>query len=153
MILPLILHVLAATLWVGGMFFAHVMLRPALQPLDGPTRLGVWRRVLRRFLPAVWVVIGVLLLSGYVMVFLGFGGFKGVGIYVHIMQGLGIIMILAFAHLFFSPWKRFQRALDAQDNDGAAASLAQIRAIVTFNLILGLIVVAVGASGRYWGIG
>jgi uncharacterized membrane protein len=29
--------------------------------------------------------------------------------------------------------------------------LGQIRTIVTINLVLGLIVVAIGSSGRYWG--
>jgi uncharacterized membrane protein len=29
--------------------------------------------------------------------------------------------------------------------------LGQIRTIVTINLVLGLIVVAIGGSGRYWG--
>ena len=31
------------------------------------------------------------------------------------------------------------------------AQLNQIRIIVTINLILGLITVAIGSSGRYWG--
>jgi uncharacterized membrane protein len=29
--------------------------------------------------------------------------------------------------------------------------LGQIRTIVTINLVLGLIVVAIGSGGRYWG--
>jgi uncharacterized membrane protein len=74
-----------------------------------------------------------------------------VGLYVQIMQGLGIIMMLAFGHLYFVPWQRFGRALAAKDIPGAAGQLNKIRQIVTFNLALGLIVVVVGATGRYWG--
>ena len=34
------LHVLAALVWVGGMFFAWMILRPAaMAALDGPPRL------------------------------------------------------------------------------------------------------------------
>jgi len=32
----------------------------------------------------------------------------------------------------------------------AAAALVQIRLIVAINLVLGLVTVAVGASGRFW---
>jgi uncharacterized membrane protein len=59
--------------------------------------------------------------------------------------------MLLFLHLYFAPWHRFRAALARQDNAGAAAQLAQIRWIVTINLILGLLTVAVGSSGRYWG--
>jgi uncharacterized membrane protein len=67
------------------------------------------------------------------------------------MMGLGIVMMLAFGHLFFGAWRRMRRALDHKDFPGAAASLNQIRMIVVFNTYLGLIVVAVAATGRYWG--
>jgi uncharacterized membrane protein len=33
----------------------------------------------------------------------------------------------------------------------AARQLTQIRSIVAINLVLGLLTVAIGASGRYWG--
>lgn len=146
MVLGLLLHVLAATIWVGGMFFAHFMLRPAASPLEPGVRLPLMRRALARFFPWVWVSVALLLLSGFGMISLGAGG-----LYVDIMMGLGIVMMLAFAHLYFTPWRRFQRALDGNDLAAAAAQLKQIRLIVTANLALGLIVVAVGASGRYWG--
>jgi uncharacterized membrane protein len=151
MILGLAFHILAAVLWVGGMFFALEVLRPAAGPLEAELRLPLWRRVLGRFFPWVWAAVAVLLLSGYGMVFWGFGGFARVGLHVHVMQGIGIIMMLAYAHLYFAPWRRFRRAVDAADFAAAAPALAQIRWIVTLNLVLGLIVVAVGATGRYWG--
>lgn len=150
MIAGLFFHILAAVVWVGGMFFAHSMLRPALGPLDPPVRLGLWRRVFARFFPAVWVSIVVLLVSGFGMVAV-LGGFGAVGIHVHLMLAIGIVMMMAFAHLYFAPWRRFRRAVDAGDFPAAAAQLAQIRGIVTFNLVLGLLVVVIGATGRYWG--
>jgi uncharacterized membrane protein len=151
MIAGLLLHILAAVIWVGGMFFAHQMLRPAAGALDPPVRLGLWRRVFARFFPWVWASIAALLVSGYGMVLFGLGGFKAVGLHVHLMQGLGIIMMLAFAHLFFAPWKRFRTAVDSRDFPTAGTQLTQIRRIVTFNLVLGLLVVVIGATGRYWG--
>lgn len=151
MIIGLLFHILAAVIWVGGMFFAHVMLRPSAGALDPAVRLPLWRGVLGRFFAWVWVCIVALLATGYGALIPGLGGFGAIGTYVNVMQALGIVMMMAFAHLYFAPWKRFRRALDAGDLAGAGAQLNQIRHIVTFNLVLGLIVVIVGATGRYWG--
>lgn len=151
MIVGLFFHILAAVIWVGGMFFAHQMLRPAAGPLEAVQRLPLWRRVFERFFPVVWLAIAALLASGYGMVIWGFGGFAQIGPYVDIMQGLGIIMMMAFAHLYFAPWKRFRRALDAGDLPAAQKQLDQIRRIVGINLLLGLVTVVIGATGRYWG--
>jgi uncharacterized membrane protein len=151
MILGTAVHILAALTWVGGMLFAHVVLRPASLPLESAVRLALWRRVLARFFPLVWVAIGALLLSGYALVFEGFGGFRGAGLHIHLMQGIGLLMMLLFLHLFFAPWRRFQRAVDAADFAAAGRQLGQIRLIVTINLVLGLITIIIGSTGRYWG--
>ena len=147
----LILHSLAAAVWVGGMFFALLVLRPASLALQPPARLELWSGVLSRFFAWVIAAIVLLLATGYGIVFGVFAGFRGIGLHVHIMQGLGIIMMLLFFHLYFAPWRRFCAALGRQDNAAAAAQLGQIRWIVTINLILGLLTIAVGSSGRYWG--
>lgn len=151
MTLGLILHVLGAVVWVGGMFFAYVVLRPVAGGLEGPARLRLWRDVFARFFPWVWASVVALLVSGYGMLFLGFGGFAGAGVHVHVMQLVGLVMIALFLHLFFAPWRRFRRALDGGDGEAAAGQLGQIRAIVATNLVLGLVTSAVGASGRFWG--
>ena len=56
------------------------------------------------------------------------------------MQGLGILMVLLYLHLFFAPWKRFRRALDQGALPEAGKALNQIRMIVAINLALGIIV-------------
>lgn len=147
----LTLHVWSAVVWVGGMFFALLILRPASAPLEPSIRLTLWERVFGRFFPWVFATIVLLLASGYAMVFGVFAGFHGIGLHVHVMQATGIVMMVAFFHLYFAPWRRFRAALAREDRIEAARQLNQIRWIVTFNLILGLITVAVGSSGRYWG--
>jgi uncharacterized membrane protein len=144
------LHALAAVLWVGGMFFAYMVLRPSAGPLEPPARFALWHRVFSRFFPFVWASIAVLLASGSAMLFLRFGGFAGAGLYLHIMQATGILMMLLFLHLFFAPWRRFSRAVGAEEWSDAAAALDQMRRIVAINLVLGVITVAAGASGRFW---
>lgn len=146
----LALHVLAAMFWVGGMAFAYIILRPAAGPLDAPARLALWRRVFASFLPWVGVSIVVLLITGYTMVFLVFGGFKGLPLYVNLMQSIGIIMMLLYLHLTFAPWKRLKAALDSGDVPAAGGQLGQIRKIVAINLALGVLVILIAVSGRYW---
>jgi uncharacterized membrane protein len=150
MTIGLALHVLAAIVWVGGMFFAYVVLRPAAGALEPLPRLALWRDVFARFFPWVWASVVALLLSGYGMLLFGLGGFAGAGLHVHVMQALGLVMMALFAHLYFAPWQRLQRALDGGDGAAAAGQLGQIRRIVLINLTLGLITAVIGASGRFW---
>ena len=150
MALLIALHVLAVVVWVGGMAFAYVVLRPSAGALESETRLQLWHGVFRRFFSWVWTSIIVLLASGYGMIFVYFGGFAGAGLYIQVMQGIGIVMMLLFLHLFFVPWRRFTHAVAGKHFAGAAKNLEQIRRIVAVNLVLGLITIVVGASGRFW---
>jgi uncharacterized membrane protein len=144
------LHVLAVVVWVGGMFFAYMVLRPSAGPLQSEARLALWHRVFRRFFPWVWASIVVLLGSGYAMIFVYFGGFAGAGLYIHVMQVIGLVMIALFLHLFFVPWRGFSDAVEGKHFPEAAERLSQIRRIVAVNLALGLLTIVVGASGRFW---
>jgi uncharacterized membrane protein len=150
MTIGLVVHVLGAIVWVGGMFFAYVALRPVAGEMEPGPRLVLWQGVFRRFFPWVWASVLGLLLSGYGMLFWGLGGFAGAGLHVHLMQATGLMMIALFLHLYYAPWRRLQRALEHGDQAGAAGQLGQIRRIVAINLALGLITSAIGASGRYW---
>ena len=149
--ISLILHALSAVVWVGGMFFAHQVLRPAAAPLEPGPRLALWSRVLGRFFAWVFAAVILLLLTGYTMVFEVLGGFAKIGLHIQLMQGIGILMVLLFLHLYFAPWRRFRGAVARQDWAEGGRQLGQIRTIVTVNLVLGIIVVAIGSSGRYWG--
>src|ERR1700740_810567 len=100
--LLLLLHILSAVVWVGGMFFAHQMVRPSLGPLDPVVRLPIWRRIFARFFPWGWAAVALLLVSGLAMQAIGVDG-----LHVKIMEGFGVIMMLAYAHLYFAPWQRF----------------------------------------------
>ena len=149
--LALALHTLGAVVWVGGMFAIYVCLRPALGTLEPPERLRLMRGTFQKFFPWVWLAILLLLASGYWMVFTAFSGFAGAGLHVHLMQMIGWLMIALFVWLFHGPWLAFKRAVDVEDWPSAGASLSRIRQIIAVNLPLGLLVVVIGASGRYWG--
>lgn len=150
-IVCLIAHILAAVVWVGGMFFAVLALRPATATLGVEPRLALWSRTLGRFFAWVIAAIVLLLASGFALILRVFGGFARIGLYIQLMMGLGIVMMLLFFHVYFAPWRRFRAAVARGDWAEGGRQLNQIRLLVTVNLVLGLITVAIGGSGRYWG--
>ena len=144
------LHILAAVIWVGGMFFAYNALRPAAaQVLEPPLRLELWVQVFRRFFVWVWLSVAIILLTGYWMLFQYFGGFEGAGKHIHIMHGGGILMVLIYMHVFFAPYRRLRHAVIVQDYPLAGAQLNMIRKLVGINTVLGLLVIIVASAGRY----
>jgi uncharacterized membrane protein len=145
----LTLHMLAAIVWVGGMFFAYLAARPALAELDLPLRARAWARIFRRFFPWVWAAIAALLGTGVYLVYAMFEGFALMPTFVGVMMGLGILMMVLFAHLFFGPYRRLQKALESNNMDLAKAAMGHIRLIMAFNLSLGLIVVLIATLGMF----
>lgn len=142
------LHVVFAALWVGGMAFAILALRPALAALEPPQRLALMGRVHKRFFLIVWHAMPIVLLTGYWLLFGHFGGFRGVGWHVHLMHLTGLLMAAIYLAIFFGPWRAMRAALAAGDLPGAAAANERIRLLVTTNLLLGLLTLGIAAWGR-----
>jgi len=144
-----LLHLLSAVLWVGGMFFAYVILRPAaVDVLQPPERLRLWRNVFQRFFLWVWVAVGLILGSGLGMLN-SYGG--SAPLYVHVMLGGGILMVLIYAHVYFSLYKSLVRGVLAEEWKAAGGVLGQIRRWVGINLTLGLLLISLAAAGPYLG--
>jgi len=150
LVVLLALHMLSAVVWVGGMFAAYMCLRPAAGPLEAPQRLALWRRFFAKFFPWVWVSVLLLLVTGYWMMVTSFGGFSHAPLYINLMQTLGLVMVALYAWLFHGPWLKFKHAVDAQEWPVAGAQLNRIRQIIMVNMPIGLIVAAIGGTGRYW---
>ena len=149
--LALALHTVAAIVWVGGMFFAHMALRPSLAEMSPSERLGLWRQVLPRFFFWVWIAIITLLVTGYGVLLFGYrGGLDGGGLHIDVMQSTGSVMMVLFSYLFFAPWQAFKRRFAEGDLAKAAQQLGRIRVIVTINLVLGLFTAAFAATGMLW---
>lgn len=144
-------HALFAVLWVGGMFFAYQVLRPSVPGIElPPERLKLWDRVFARFFHWVWIAVVALPSTGYWMVYVDFEGFRGAGIHIHWMHGTGWLMIVLFIYLYMKPYTLFREAVAAEDWEGAKTNLERIRKIVLTNLVLGIITVLFGSTGRLW---
>ena len=149
--LAITLHVLSAVIWVGGMFFAYMALRPAAASLlEPPLRLPLWSGTFARFFPWVWTAIVLLPLSGYWIIFKGFEGMDNVGLHVDIMQLTGFGMIGIYLYVFFLPYRRMNRAIATGDIASAGKQLGVIRRLIGTNLILGLVTIIIATGGAYW---
>jgi uncharacterized membrane protein len=142
-------HVLAIVLWVGGMYFAHFCLRPALAPLDAAVRLRLMHDVLGRFFRAVLVASLLALGSGLWMLgrvakqTVQSGGSFQMPLHWTLMLVLGVLMVAIFMHIRFALYKRLSRAVAATDWTAGGAALAQIRQWVAVNLAIGVLVILV----------
>ncbi len=63
------LHYLATVIWIGGMAFNILVLRPSMIVLDQNQRPILGTKVLKRFIIFAWLSIAVLILTGIPMAF------------------------------------------------------------------------------------
>ena len=141
------LHVLAALIWVGGMFFAWMILRPAaITALEGPARLKLWVEVFQRFFVWVWVAVVILPISGVGLLQMRFNGFETAPRYVQIMMGLYIVMVALFIRIQSLQLPELRKAVEAQAWAEGAAVRGRIRRLVGCNRIVGLVLVTIAAA-------
>ena len=145
------LHLLAAVIWVGGMFFAHMILRPsAVEKLEPPNRLPLWVAVFGRFFFWVWIAIITILVTGYWMIFDVFGGLLQLKAWhVQTMHIIGLIMTAIFMVIFFGPYQELKKAVAGGQFPVGGELMNKIRQLVTTNLVLGLVTIIIASGGKY----
>ncbi len=135
------LHLAAAIVWLGGISFMLFALRPAATALlTPPQRLPLIALVLQRFFLLVWPAIGLLLLTGLVMLLAV--GMKAAPMGWHLMLGIGLLMFALFGHLYFGPFRRLKLAVAASDWAQAGRRVGQIATLASLNLGLGALAIA-----------
>lgn len=148
--LLLFLHVAGVVVWVGGMFFAYVCLRPeAAAQLEPSPRLRLWRAVLARFFTWVWAAVVVVLASGLALLLRH--GFAAAPLHQHLMLLMGLVMMAIYAFVFVVPYAALGRAVAAADWKAGGAALGRIRQLVGTNLTLGFLTIAMATLGRWLG--
>jgi uncharacterized membrane protein len=145
--LLLLLHLLSAFAWVGGMFFAYFCLRPAAaEVLDPPRRLPLWSATFARFLPYAAIAVVLILATGITM--LVQVGFRHAPVGWHAMLALGLVMAGVFAYVYLALFPQLRAACAASAWPAAAQALNGIRRLVAFNLVLGVCAVVAAVSAR-----
>jgi uncharacterized membrane protein len=133
------LHLLCAVLWVGGLFFAFVVLRPSLVAIEPPQRMLLQTRVHRRFFLVIWHAMPLILITGFALLYM-LGGLAHVPWPIHAMLALGLVMAAVFLAIIFGPYRKFRRTTD---RTRMAASMSTMRTLIAINLVLGLITVII----------
>ena len=133
------LHLLCAVLWVGGMFFAFVVVRPSLAVIEAPQRMLLQTQVLKKSFLIVWHVMPIIILTGFAMLPY-VGGMPNAPWQVYAMLALGLLMAAVFLATYLGPYRKFRRTTD---RTRMASSVRRIRMLIDINLALGLIAVIV----------
>ncbi len=144
-----LLHLTAAIVWMGGMTFMLLALRPAtLAVMEAQPRARLMAAVWQRFFLAVLIAVLVLLATGGYM----FGGAMkatreatGHGVVPlgwTVMTALGSAMFLIFGHIYFAGFAKFRRAVAAGAWPMAAKAAGQIHKLVVTNFVLGWAAIA-----------
>src|SRR3954469_20546324 len=89
------LHLLCAVLWVGGMFFAYVVLRPSLAAIEAPQRMLLHTRVFKKFFLVIWHAMPIIILTGFAMIALHWD-MATAPWQINAMMGLGLVMAAVF---------------------------------------------------------
>lgn len=145
-----LLHLLSVVIWIGGMFFAYMVLRPAaVDVLQPPERLRLWDNVFHRFFNWVWGAIGTILVSGFYMIY-QFGGMAHVPPYIHVMMLLGLVMTGIYIYVFFACYVPLHLHVSKERWKEAGEILGKIRKLVGINVTLGLLTICVEVIGVNW---
>ena len=141
------LHLASVVVWVGGMFFAYLCLRPvAAAQLQPPLRLALWAGVFARFFPWVWAAVVLIVVTGLsTMLAIGFAAAP---LHWHLMLTLGLVMSAIFAYVYFRPYGALRAAVAAQNWPAGGAALGTIRQLVGVNLAIGVLTILSATVGR-----
>lgn len=132
----LCLHLLAMTAWIGGMFFAHMALRPAVAQLLPPQRLALLAAIMTRFLAWVALAIVVLFATGGWMLVQGGAAMATPG--VRAMAGIAVVMTLVYGYIVARPSRTLRASVAELDWPRAGAAMGIIRPLILVNLVLGV---------------
>jgi uncharacterized membrane protein len=144
--IAVLIHLLGVIVWMGGMFFAYVCLRPvAAAQLPPPQRLPLQAAVLGRFFAIVGVAIIAILVTGL----LRFGDMGGAATpwRWHAMAAIGSTMMLIYLLIVLRYYPRLAAAVETQTWPAGGAAMEVIRKLVLVNLVLGTVTIAIAVAG------
>jgi len=147
-----VLHLLAAVTWIGGMVFLSLVLAPLVRGRKAaPEFMALFRSAALRFRPIVWVAIAVLLATGPMLLSL-----RGIsvtspaswpGIVTVKLTLVGLLLFLTLLHdLVFGPQVRRVSAIpDAQRTARERVIFRTARWLPRLSLLIALVVVIAAA--------
>lgn len=143
------LHVMAAFVWLGGIFYASVaiaLIMSSPQPLKSAAHLA---RELRRFFPALCLCAALLLASSVYLVLRGFHGPQHAPIFVNLMLLRDLFMVLLVLCAWWLAYPSLRRGLEQSDMRSVRTGLNRMLLAGLINLALGAIVFFVVITGSF----
>ncbi|MDH4081485.1 MAG: hypothetical protein OEU68_16910 [Nitrospira sp.] len=147
-----ILHILAAVTWIGGMIFLSLVLAPLVRGRKAvPEFMALFRSAALRFRPIVWVAIAVLLTTGPLLL-----SQRGIqlsspaswsGIVTVKLTLVGLLVVLTLLHdLVFGPQvSRVSVISESQRTTGERVVFKSARLLPRLSLLIALAVVIAAA--------
>ena len=153
------LHMLATTIWIGGLLYQSLFLLPEIRRINKPEiSLALLERLRSRFQPAAWLSLAVLIGTGMIQMAANphYTGILVIGntwakviFFKHLAIGF---MIVIAAYQSFSLYPRLTRAIILQmrskDNLEEAQSLGPDQGLLRLNIILSIIVLLLTSIAR-----
>jgi uncharacterized membrane protein len=131
------IHLLCVVLWVGGMAFLLLTLRPSVSVIDPTARLALQGAVFRRFFRSIWQVMPMAIVSGLLLLILSYSH-HALPWPVMVMQTGGVLMAAIFIGMVLVPNKRFQAKLAA--GAATAEDIVPIRRLIWLSLGIGAVI-------------
>lgn len=147
-----ILHILAAVTWVGGMIFLSLVLAPLVRSRKAvPEFMALFRSAALRFRPIVWVAIAILVMTGPMLLSL-----RGVavaspsswpGIVIVKLTLVALLLLLTLLHdLVLGPQvSRVSAIPESQRTSGEQVVFKTARWLPRLSLLIALSVVMTAA--------
>lgn len=125
----LFLHILFTIVWIGGMIYSLIFLKPALREiLPEESRGKFLKSVLSRFFVAVWLSIIVIFITGMGL-WHGYRKDFSENTLFHIKLFSFGLMVVIFSYIYFLLFKRNK--------------IAPIPNLISINLILGILILMI----------
>jgi len=148
----IVLHILAAVTWIGGMIFLSLVLAPLVRGRKAaPEFMALFRSAALRFRPIVWVAIAVLLATGPMLL-----SMRGIqvssptswtGIVTVKLMLVALLLLLTLLHdLVFGPQvSRVSAIPNSQRTAGEQVVFKTARWLPRLSLVIGLAVMIAAA--------
>ncbi|WP_309493375.1 CopD family protein [Candidatus Hecatella orcuttiae] len=141
------LHLLATTVWIGGMFFNIVILRPSLAIVDPQQRVKLVDQVLSRFLYLAWISIFTLIVTG---ILTATPTNLNYGILLSVKHAIVTAMVFIVAMISFILFPKLRKLVSQTGSTKLPSEmrelLSRIVLLVKLNLSLGIVVLLFTAA-------
>ena len=148
--LTVTLHVLAALVWLGGMFFFAIAAPVLRRVEDEGVRAELFSSLGRRFRVVGWICVGLLLVTGLAQLrlrgwwgaaFWGRAGFWGTALGTALAWKLGLVVLMISVQAVHDFWAGPRASLATLGTREARSLRAFATKLARFNVLVGLVLV------------